>query len=108
VVTLAKPPHPVTKYCITILIVLEVTQKRARPLGNDKEMKANISGIIHSIILLCACCLGSALEGVVIFCCSHIVPPTRMGSKRKLSGIARFSHRNLFPKGSVEYTNGQE
>jgi len=70
--------------------------------------KANISGIIHSIIRLCACCRGSAEVGVTIFCCSHIVPPTRIGSMSSLSGVARFSHRKLLYSGSTEYTMGQE
>jgi len=66
-----------------------------------------MSGIIHSIILLCACCFGSAVVGVTIFCCAHIVAPTRI-AKIKL-GSARFNNpRNILSKGSVEYTIGQE
>ena len=48
----AKPPHPDMKYCMATLITVEVTQYRARPLGNDKVRKANIIGIIHNIIWL--------------------------------------------------------
>jgi len=77
-----KPPHPVAKYCIPIRITLDVTQNRAKPLGNCRVKKANIIGIIHSIILPCACCFGSAVVGVTIFCCAHMVPPTRIGSIR--------------------------
>jgi hypothetical protein len=69
-------------------------------------MKPNISGIIHSIIRLCIACLGSATVGVAIFCCSHMVPPTRMASN--VSGVAKFNHRNLFSRGNREYTMGQE
>ena len=87
-------------------MILEVTQKRARPLGNDKQMKVNISGIIHSIILLCARCFGSAVDVITIFCCAHIVAPTRIAS-RKL-GSARLNPRNLSLKGTIEYTMSHE
>jgi len=103
-----KPPHPVTKYWITILITLEVTQKRARPLGNCKVIKTNNSGISHSIILPCACCLGSAVGVIVIFCCTHMAAPTRIGSISILSGTARFNHRNLSLKGTIEYAMSHE
>jgi len=102
----AKAPHPVAKYWRTILIVFEVAQKRASPLGNDKQRNPNINGIIHSIIRLWACCLGSAVVGITIFCCTHIVPPTRMA--RSISGSARFNHRKSLPKGNIENTTGQE
>ena len=69
-------------------------------------MKPNMSGIIHSIIRLCVACLGSAAVGIAIFCCSHMVPPTKIA--RNVSGVAKFNHRNLFPRGSREYTTGQE
>ena len=86
--------------------MLEVTQKRASPLGNDKVRKANIMGISHSIMLLCVFCLGSAAGAITIFCCTHIEPPTRIA--RNMSPTARFNQRKLFCKGSVEYTTGQE
>jgi len=101
-----KLPHPLTKYWIAIRITLEVTQYRARPLGNVKAKKANIIGIIHSIIWLCDRCLGSAVDGVTIFCCSHIVPPTKMA--RIILPVARFNQRNSLFKGTIEYTTGQE
>jgi len=103
---LTRPPHPVTKYWIPILITLEVTQKRASPLGNDRVRKANIIGIIHSIMLACDCCLGSAVGVITIFCCTHIVPPTR--SAKRVSPVARFNQRNSLFNGSVEYTTDQE
>ena len=74
----SRVPHPVTKYCITIPIMFETTQNSASPLGNWRVKKANIRGIIHSIILLIDCCLGSADGTVDIFCKTHIVPPTRI------------------------------
>ena len=63
-------------------------------------------GIIHNIMLLCVCCLGSAAGVITIFCCNHIVPPT--SSARNISPVARFNQRNSFSSGSVEYTIGQE
>jgi hypothetical protein len=91
-----------------MLIILEVTQYRARPLGNDKLKKANINGIIHSISWLCVCCLGSVLTGVTIFCCTHIVLPTRRGNMYNLSGEAKSNHKKLLFRGSMEYTIGHE
>jgi hypothetical protein len=44
------PPHPVTKYCITMPMTLEATQYKARPLGKERLMNTNIIGIIHNII----------------------------------------------------------
>jgi hypothetical protein len=68
--------------------------------------KANIIGIIHSIMADCDCLLGSAVGVITIFCCTHIVPPT--SNARNISPVARFSQRKLFSSGSVEYTIGQE
>jgi hypothetical protein len=63
-------------------------------------------GIIHSIIVLCVCCLGSVTGDITIFCCTHIVPPT--SNARNMSPLARFNQRNSLFSGSVEYTIGQE
>jgi hypothetical protein len=63
-------------------------------------------GIIHSIMLDCCCCLGSAVGVCTIFCCTHIVPPT--SSARNISPLARFNQRKWFSRGSVKYTIGQE
>lgn len=86
--------------------MVDVNQKRARPLGKDRQINPNNNGIIHSIIRLCVACRGSAAGGVVIFCCTHMATPTRMA--RAVSGDARFSQRKLFSRGSMEYTVGQE
>ena len=91
------PPHPVAKYCIIILIVVEVTQYTPSPLGNDNPRNPNISGIIHCIISLCAFCWGSLVVGVIIFCCAHIEAPVRTAMVR--SGAARFNQRKLWPNG---------
>jgi hypothetical protein len=88
---LTRPPHPPIKYCMPILKIFEVTQKIASPLGNVMVNQANIIGIIHSIILDCDCCLGSAEGVITIFCCTHIVPPT--SSARNISPVARFNQR---------------
>lgn len=65
----------------------------------------NISGIMITIVLPRACCVGSVDTGVIIFCVTHIVAPTRMA--RKKSGTARFIHKNWLFNGSAEYTTGQ-
>ncbi len=101
----SKPPQPVTKYCITTVIILVVNQYSARPLGKVSDKKVNISGNITCIVRPCACCLGSVGVEVIIFCCAHIDRPTRIA--RKKSGTARFIHRNWLFKGSAEYTTGQ-
>ena len=105
-ITPAKSPQPVTKYCITMLMTFETSQYRDKPLGKVKQKKPNIKGIIHSIIRLCACILGSAAAVIDIFCCTHMVPPTRRAIVRL--GTLKSSQRNLFDKGSVEYSTGQE
>ena len=68
----------------------------------------NKTGIIHSIIPRIDCCLGSAVADVTIFCCTHIVTPTKIGNKRSLSGIAKFNQRKSLSKGRIECTTGQE
>jgi hypothetical protein len=87
-----------------IVIIFDATQYNASPLGKDIVKKPNISGSIHSIIRLWVCWLGSALSGVTIFCCSHIVPPTRMGIRNSGSGLARSSQRNWLCRGTCENT----
>jgi len=64
----SSPPQPVIKYCITMPIILETSQYRARPVGNCMVKKTNMSGISQSIVRLIDCCLGSAVVMVVIFC----------------------------------------
>ena len=56
------------------------------------ERKVNITGIMINIVRPCAFCLGSVETGVIIFCVTHIEPPTK--SARKISGVAIFSQRN--------------
>lgn len=87
---------------------METIQKRASPLGNCRAKKANIIGIIHSIIWPCCFCLASAVAGVTIFCCTHIELPTRSGRTRVESGWARFSHRKSLPSGMAVWSSGQE
>jgi hypothetical protein len=48
-------------------MALEMVQYRASPLGNVRERKASISGIIQSMVLAVDCCLSSVLGGVVVF-----------------------------------------
>ena len=102
-----RPPQPLMKYCMTMLIMFDATQYRARPLGNCRVKKANIRGIIQSIIRPWACWAGSADSGVIIFCWSHIDPPTSMGISIIGSGTARSNQRNLLSSGTRENTCGQ-
>lgn len=57
----------------------------------------NITGIIHSIIRLVDACCSVAAGMVVIFCISHIDPPTRTG-RRKGIGFAADTSARLSPK----------
>lgn len=77
----SKPPQPVTKYWVAMPTALETTQKIASPLANPSVNTPNMMGIIHNIILFIDCCRGSPPPGImVIFCCTHMLPPTRMGN----------------------------
>ena len=67
----------------------------------------NISGIIHSIILLVDACRSSAEGIVVIFCMTHMDAPTRTGIiNGDGSGSARFIHRNAELMGITLLTHG--
>jgi hypothetical protein len=101
-----RPPHPVVKYCRIIRITVDVTQYTARPLGSVMQINPNISGIIQFIIWLCACCCGSVLGVVVIFCCIHIDAPTSMAII--ISGAARSSHRKLLFSGNWAKTDDHD
>ena len=98
--------RPVMKYWVATPIVLETTQYRARPLGNWKAKKANMSGIIHSIMVWVEACLGSGLGGVVIFCCTQVETPTRTGSIGVGSGLARSNQRKLLSSGKEVFAKG--
>ena len=91
-------------------MMLDTTQYRASPLGKLRVKKPNMKGIIQSIMRLVDCCLGSAAGIVVIFCMSHIDPPTSIGRN---SGIgfswavsARSSHRKVESRGIASLTLG--
>ena len=73
--------------------MLDITQYKASPLGNDIVKKPNMIGIIHSIILLVDAWRSSIAGIVVIFCINHIDNPTRIGMIGE-SGSARFIHKN--------------
>ena len=87
-------------------MTLETTQYRASPLGKLRLKNPNMRGIIQSIIRLVDSCLGSAAGIVVIFCISHMDPPTSTGSTGVRSGSARSSHRNELSKGMTLCTMG--
>jgi hypothetical protein len=100
-VSVASPPQlRVTKYCMAMVIRFDTTQYSARPLGKDRDKKVNISGSIICIVRPCACCLGSVVTGVVIFCDAHIEAPTSIASMK--SELARFIHRKCCSSGNAE------
>ena len=99
-------PQPVMNPCMTTPMTLETTQYRASPLGNCRLKKPNIRGIIQSIIRFVDSCLASAAGIVVIFCISHIDPPTSTGSTGVLSGRARSSQRKELSRGMTSWTIG--
>jgi len=99
--SVASPPQlRVTKYCMAMVIRLDTTQYSASPLGKDMERKVNMSGSIICIVRPCACCLGSVVTGVVIFCDTHIEIPTIIASMK--SELARFIHRKCCSSGNAE------
>ena len=53
----------------------------ASPAGNWNVKNPNITGIIQSMIWLVWDWRGSVLRAVVIFCCTHMVAPTSIGSR---------------------------
>jgi len=68
-----------------------------------------MTGIIHSIILFIDACFGSVDPLVIIFCCTHIEPPTRMGrSTLEGSGSERSSHRKPLFSGIASWTPGTQ
>ena len=88
-------------------MALETVQYKARPLGNVRERKASISGIIHSIVLAVDCCLSSALGGVVVFWRAQVDIPTRTGMMMFVgSGLAKSIPRKLAFSGMMESATG--
>lgn len=77
----SRPPQPVTKYCVAMPTPVDTTQNRARPLAKYTVNRPNIMGIIHNIIRFIDCWRGSPPCSMVIFCCTHMLPPTRMGNR---------------------------
>lgn len=59
------------------------------PAGNCRVKNPNIIGIIQSMIWFVCACRGSDVSGVIIFCWTHIEPPTSTGSA-KLSGTGAY------------------
>ena len=97
-----KLPHPVARYCNAIPITFDTTQYSASPLGNCMVINPNITGIIHCIIRFICICLGSVDGFAIIFCCTHIDPPTSNGSMILVgSGSDRSNHRNPLFSGTA-------
>ncbi len=74
-------------------MTLDTVQYRDRPIGNVKEKKPSIIGIINSIIFWLACCLGSAEGVVVIFCCTQVEAATNNGMMN--SGVPGLAPRSM-------------
>ncbi len=81
-------------------------------MGNWRVRNPNIRGIIHSIMLLVWACLVSVVGMVIIFCWTHMEPPTRMGSKKGILSAwaepARSIHRKLLFTGTALLTRGSQ
>ncbi len=70
-------------------------------------MNPNITGIIHCIIRFICICLGSVDGFAIIFCCTHIEPPTSNGSITLVgSGSERSNHRKPLFSGTAVCTPG--
>ena len=102
-------PHPAARYCKAIPMVLDTTQYNARPLGNPMVIMPNITGIIHCIIRFICICFGSVDTVAIIFCCTHIEPPTSKGSMTLVgSGSERSNQRKPLFRGIAVWTPGSQ
>ncbi len=71
--------------------------------------KPNMTGIIHSIILLVEAWRSSAVGIAVIFCMTHMEIPTRTGITNGVgSGSARSIQRKLLLIGITPWTLGSQ
>jgi len=61
--------------------IFDTIQYTASPLSKLRVKNPNMIGNIHSIILLVDSCCALAAGIVVIFCMSHIEPPTKTGNR---------------------------
>ena len=61
-------------------MTLDTIQYMDSPMGNCKEKKAIITGIIHSIIVWLDCCRGSVDGEMVIFCWTQVDTNTSKGT----------------------------
>ena len=82
--------------------MLDTIQYIDSPLGNCREKKPIINGIIHSIIIWFDCCRGSGDGMMVIFCWTHVVTNTNAGMRTgDGSGTDRSIHRKWGFKGAA-------
>ena len=80
----------VTKYCTATPMTFDTIQYIDKPLGNWREKKAIIIGIIQSIIVWFDCCFGSVDGLTVNFCCTQVDTNTNAGIITRVgSGSAR-------------------
>lgn len=83
-------------------MTLDAIQYNDSPLGNWREKKAIISGIIHSIMVWFDCCRGSADGMMVIFCWTQVDMNTNAGIMiGEGSGTDRSIHRKWGSMGAA-------
>ena len=95
----------VTKYCTATPMTFDTIQYIDKPLGNWREKKAIIIGIIQSIIVWFDCCFGSVDGLTVNFCCTQVDTNTNAGIITRVgSGSARSNMpRKLTLRGTTAY-----
>ena len=84
--------------------MFDTIQYKASPVSKPNVKNPNIMGIIHSIILFVDSCCGVVAGVVVIFCITHMDPPTNTAMKyvaRDLSARARSRPMNWLSKGTT-------
>ena len=83
-----------------------------RPIGKERVKKPSIKGIIQSIIVYVCCCCGSADGLDIIFCCTHVETPTRIGSQIwnifSPAGFAKSIHKACVLTGTASLTIGSQ
>ena len=88
----------------------ETIQYNASPISKLSVNTPNIRGIIHSMIIWVCCCCGDVETAGVIFCISHIDPPTNTGSRigivSWLAYCARSIQRKELSSGTTPCTSG--
>ena len=82
------------KYCMTTVIMLDTNQYKGSPEGKERLSTPNMTGMVHSIMVLVDCCCAVVAVGMVIFWVTHMDAPTRTGRMKYGSGCVRVSQKN--------------